>query len=191
MKSFLAFIQNSVKWCRQGEGCSLWSLFGVSWENMNTVEVGTCRTCTHAVCSRLPTKRCEPGRNVLRRELTGLVTIVAACFEIVKSPPCYWTTGTLWDFELLKVLFYPFCSVFSPVFSVSAEELLVFVNFLEVLFLSLRSLKAVFWDVKPPRSVNQSVNQYIIFFCIPSYISWVHFLFKKKICVCDRFSIQS
>ena len=42
MKSHLFFAQNGVKWHRQGESCSFWSLFWVWWENMNAAKVGTC-----------------------------------------------------------------------------------------------------------------------------------------------------
>ena len=39
--------------------------------------------CTSAVCTRRPMECCELGRNTLRRELTGVVTIVATYFEKV------------------------------------------------------------------------------------------------------------
>ena len=51
---------------------------------MNAVKVGTCRTCTHAVCTGWPSECCDPGHNALRRKLMGVVaTIVATCFEKV------------------------------------------------------------------------------------------------------------
>ena len=51
---------------------------------MNTVKAGTHRTCTHTVCNRRPTEHCKPGCNALRREPTGVATILATCFETVK-----------------------------------------------------------------------------------------------------------
>ena len=63
------------------ESCSWWSLFGVWLENTNTVEVSTGGTCTNAVCTRRPA---ESG-STLRREPTGVASMLTTCFEKVKS----------------------------------------------------------------------------------------------------------
>ena len=52
---------------------------------MNTAKVGTRHTCTHAVCTRWPSECCDPGHNALRREPTGVATIVATCLEKVSN----------------------------------------------------------------------------------------------------------
>ena len=52
---------------------------------MNTAKVGTRDTCTHAVCAHLPMEHCEPAHSMLRREPTGVASILATCFENVKQ----------------------------------------------------------------------------------------------------------
>ena len=54
---------------------------------MKAVMVGTCRACTHAVsvCTRWPSEHYDPGHSVLRREPTGVATIVTMRFEKVNA----------------------------------------------------------------------------------------------------------
>ena len=51
---------------------------------MHAVKVGTCCTCTHAVCTHRPMDCCNPA-HMLRTEVTSIVTILATSFEKVKA----------------------------------------------------------------------------------------------------------
>ena len=58
----------------------LWS--GVWLGNTNIVKVGTCGTCTYTVCIPRPMERGKPAHSSLRRELTGIASILAKCKKV-------------------------------------------------------------------------------------------------------------
>ena len=87
MKSCLTFIQNCVKWCRQGESCSLWSLFGVWQGNTNQLRLEH-MVLVHMQCV-LNGLRSVVSRLVMYWEGSRPVSILATCKVKKRKQKCH------------------------------------------------------------------------------------------------------
>ena len=68
----------------------LCAMYGVLQENWNTAKVGTESVCICTACTQWPTECCELAHNALRRELTGVASILATCFNKDNSYSTPW-----------------------------------------------------------------------------------------------------